>query len=376
VSLWVGVHIDAGNLWDIGADGAAGICTAFDTTIRCPATGPVTFEWRGDPDYVLGDGVVVVSPGESARSWVLARAALRAVETAALRPEVVNADVVRDQFVRTSDNPVEAPSAEQFGALLALVDHPDRLLRRELPDALVPWLRHTAQDPMPPGAPPLVPVGLLTELSRDPDLTVRRRLASRLRDLRDSPELGREAVEVLLELADDGGGVQRAALASLATRTRDGTSAGLETWKMARERLNDRGAPGRAAVKTLIALSDELEPGPEVDPAEAIRTCAVVHPERTWALWNAWREHVPLDTQLALRLFRGTVGWSPPLLQYWGRKFPEQLIGVFHAFETGDPHSTRYQELWSALANVADPRFDDLAPADKLSAPRPAPGGR
>ncbi len=382
--LWVAVHREAGILHDVAADGASGQCVVHDAWIRCPAgSGPVTFRWgpadRADwrlyaqeADGTWSLGPVVVAPGTGVAAVVLTDEASRAAEIARLAPAVVTAEEVRQQFVRTGDHPVFPPSPAQLAALSALVEHPDRLVRRELPDALLPWMRHTAQDPLPPGGPPIVPPGTLARLARDPDPAVRRRIAGRLRDVRDGDAASAEVASALTHLVSTGGGAQRAALVSMGSRSKEGSAPAIDAWRVARVRMRDPGPPGRAAIKTLAALASELEPGGEVDPAEAIRDCVTLHPERAWALWSAWRRHVPLEPDLALVLLRDTVGWSPGLLSWWAKADADALEAVFLAWEDGPPHSERYLDLLAGLALLPDPRWARLR-GDKLSDPSDPP---
>lgn len=384
VVLWVGVHREAGTLGDVAADGASGLCTAEVTWIRCPArTGPVTFRW-GNPgvgawalsvrgaDGGWTEGPVTLEPGHGAVAAVLPASSARAAERARLEPSVVTPADVRELFVRTGDHAVFPPSAAELSALAALAEHADPRVRRELPDALLPWLRHTAEDPMPPGSPPVVPAGTLLALAHDGDPAVRRRLASRLRDVRDGEQVAAEVTAALSWLVTTGGGAQRAALVAMGSRSKEGSSPALDAWRVARVRLRDPGPPGRAAVKTLSALATELDPGGEVDPAAVLRDVLAFHPERTWSFWNAWRRDVPIDQQVLVRLFRDTVGWSPGLLGWWGRTSPDELEAAFVAWEPGPPHSERYADLLAGLALSADPRWARLR-GDNLSGEAPPP---
>ncbi|MCA9491445.1 MAG: hypothetical protein KC621_16045, partial [Myxococcales bacterium] len=184
------MHREAGTVFAIAADGASGQCTVAAESVQCPAKqGTVSFRYAGDAPFVLTDGisegVVSVGPGERVTAWVLPSDEARTVERARLVPDDVTELDVNDLFVRTGDHEPLAPSLGQLRDLFALVDHPDVRVRRALPEALLPWWRHTASDPMPLGAPSVVPLELLRALAADRDLAVRRRLASRLRDLRE-----------------------------------------------------------------------------------------------------------------------------------------------------------------------------------------------
>lgn len=378
VTLRVAVHREAGTIHDVAADGAAGQCTVSVEALQCPADGPVTFRWGRGGDFALV-GATTLSPGESGAAFVLAPEPSRTAERARLAPERVTAQDVRDLFVRTGDHPVPVPSLGMLEDLFALADHPDPIVRRELPDALLPYWRHTASDPFPPRAPPIVPEGLLTRLSKDPDLAVRRRLCARLRDLREPGEpLADEATRVLLSLAGQGGSVQRAAFASLASRGRedrlsstpDDQTPVLEAWDAALAGVSTPGPPGRAAAKALVTLAAVVDPE-RVDPVAAVHRTAATHLERTWSVWNAWREHVPFDRNLVDKLLRETIGWSPALVRHWGRVAPDALADALVAWEPTRPHSDRYRAILRSLRRIDAPALRGLGAADNLS-----PGSR
>ena len=140
-----------------------------------------------------------------------------------------------------------------------------------------------------------MPNGWITELARDPEKRVRRRLANRLRDLLEPGEpLSHEATATLLGLVAEGGGVQRAAIASLGVRSHVDTEPSLQTWDIAMDRVTTPGPPGRAAANTLGHLADTLEPGPHVDPVEAVHRVYTHHRERTWRVWSGVARPRPL----------------------------------------------------------------------------------
>lgn len=355
VTLHVGVHREAGTASDLAADGADGLCAVVRDRITCPASGPVTFRWGPGGDWVLV-GDAVLSPGERGTALVLASEASRSAQRARLSPATVTREDVAELFVRTGDHPVPAPSAGMLEDLVALASHPDPLVRREVVEALVPYWRHTESDPFPVDAPPVLPEGLLTRLAADPDRSVRRKLAARLRELRapGTPQ-AEEATRVLVGLAADTGAVQRAALVSLGAQSRTDAGPALETWALAMDRVAEPGPPGRAAANTLAVLADKLAPGPGVDPAEAVRRVVFHHPEKGWKVWNAWVEDVPFDRALAEVLVRDTVGYSPSLVRAWGRSAPAELAGILTTWEPGAPHSERYRALARAVGATDDP---------------------
>jgi hypothetical protein len=371
VTLRVGVLREAGTIYEIAADGAAGQCTVVAQTLHCPAAGPVTFRWGpGGPWALVGDTVLAPGTEGTAVVW----AAPRPDDEAKLAPGVVTPAILRDLFVRTSEHPIQPPSAALLDGLVALVDHPDPRVRRELPDALLPFWRHTASDPFPLESPVVLPAGLVTRLAADEDDVVRRRLASRLRDLQTPGEPpADEATAALLALSSEGGKVQRAAFASMAVRARAGEQPALATWFTALDRVTTPGPPGRAAANTLAALAKQLEPGPDVDPSLAVERTSIAQLERVWTVWKAWRAHVPFEPHLAERLLHETEGVSPELVKTWAARDPEGVASVVRRWEPRAPHSERYGIVVRALSESTDPALQALV-ADSLSpAEPPAP---
>ncbi|MEQ1564738.1 MAG: hypothetical protein ABMA64_03785 [Myxococcota bacterium] len=361
VTLRVAVHRDAGTVHAIAADGAAGQCTVVGAALHCPAIGPVRFRYGpGGPWALVGDTELAPGTAGVAVVW----AADREADRARIAPDVVTAEVVAELFVRSADREVLAPSGPLFADLLALIDHPDPAVRRALPDALLPYWRHTASDPFPADAPPVVPPGTIGRLAADPDPAVRRRLASRLRDLQVPGEpLMNEATAALLTLSAEGGRIQKAAFASLAVRARGGDAPAVDAWNAALQRVTTPGPPGRAAANTLAALAHQLEPGPGIDPSVAVQRTAVCQLER---VWTAWRDDVPFDPALVERLLRETEGVSPELVRAWGRSDPAGLAAVIHRWEPSPPHSDRYGIVARALAESEDSALRSLA-GDSLS---------
>jgi len=348
-ALHVGVHREAGTILNIAADGADGQCWTARERLLCPASQPVTFRYGGDGDWVVV-GESVVAPGATGVAFVLADPAARADEITRLARGTVTADDVRDLFVRTGDHPVAPPSMEMLDALFALVDHPDSAVRKAVIDALVPWWRHTASDPLPADAPQLVPGGLITGLARDRDHRVRRRLANRLREVNEPGEpLQAEAREALVLLASQVGGVQRAATTSLSLQARAGRANAVQTWQLSMERVTTPGPPGRAAANSLGRLAAELEPSDVVDPERAIELVFVHHRERTWNVWGAWRHHVPFDADRLARLLRETEGAHRGLLRHVQEHHPEELQDILASWEPAQPHSERYRMIRGML---------------------------
>lgn len=358
--LRVGVHRGAGSVSDVAADGAAGLCVPGPSTIACPATGPVTFRWAGDPAWTLV-GATVVAPGEVGEAWILPPDTARTAEIAALGAPT--ADVVRALLVRDGAHEIAAPSPGMLDRLWTLAEHPDPLVRRALVDALMPFIRHTASDPFPAEAPPVFPPGLLADLAVDEDFRVRRRLAVTLKEVRTTdvspPWLVDEVHAVLVELLDDRAAVQRAAISTLSQSAWEGVVPAEDAWIEAIERVRIPGAPGRAAAGTLARLAASLEPGPHVDPQLAVRLVYEYQRERTWAVWSAWREHVPFDRARAEVLLRDTLGMNGRLLRHWAEEDPAALAAALRAWEPVAPHSTRFGIAARALEATQDPALRD-----------------
>ncbi len=367
--LRVGVHRGAGSVSDFAADGAAGLCVPGPSTIACPATGPVTFRWAGDPAWTLV-GDTIVEPGETGLAWILAPDAARAVEIAAL--DAPTAAVVRALLVRDGAHEIAAPSPGMLERLWTLVDHPDPLVRRALVDAVLPFLRHTASDPFPAEAPPVFPPGLLANLAADTDFKVRRRLAVTLKEVRitdvSPPWLVDEVHAVLVDLLDDRAAVQKAAITTLSQSAWEGVVPAEDAWIEAMERVRVPGPPGRAAANTLARLAASLKPGPLVDPELAVRLVFEYQRERTWAVWAAWRTHVPFDRPRVEVLLRDTLGMNARLLRQWAEQDPDALAAAIRGWEPAAPHSVRFGMATRALEASPHPAVRDalgLAPTPR-----------
>lgn len=368
-TLHVGVHRDAGTLHDIAADGAAGQCTVLPSALSCPAEGPVSFRWGGPEEWRL-TGAQVVEPGAVGVAWVLADEGRRAAERARLGSRVQPADI-HELFVRDGSREPPPPSMGMVQDLIALTEHPDLLVRLEVLDALVPFFRHTASDPFDVRAPPLVPPGVIERLSRDPEWRVRRRLANRLREVRQPGDpLQEEALTALIRLTrDPRPPVTRAAMASLSLQARHDDGPAGVAWARAMERVRAAGPPGRAAANTLGHMARRLEPSAAVDPVEAVHLVRTHHLERTWNVWFAWREHVPFEPSWVLAMLRDTVGIHRGLLRHWQREVPAELEAVLQQWEPAEPHSPRYLRIRALLPGPP-------APVDSLSQPGPGSEGK
>jgi hypothetical protein len=363
--LHVGVHGDAGTAHDIAADGAAGLCDVQFSRVVCPATGPVTFRWGPGPSsgWEL-TGATVVEPGHTGVAWVLAPESSREAERARLARTTVTPTDVRDLFFATGDHEVPTPSMGMLQDLFSLVDHPDPLVRRQLIDALVPWFRHTASDPLSADAPQLVPPGLITQLAMDPDKVVRRRLANRLRDVNMPGEPlqaeANTALHYLVSLPNS----TRPATASLGVLAKAGRANAEESWISALGRVTTPGPKGRAAANALARLAQVLEPSDVVDPQRGLALVVQHHRERTWRYWNAWRDDLPFDRSTFDLLLRDTLGAHQGLVRHFSEEAPDELAEALAAWEPSPPHSARWSLVTQALQGTDHPALRVLLDDD------------
>ncbi len=367
VTLHVGVHREAGAVYDIAADGADGQCSVGPARLSCPASGPVTFRFGSGGDWELF-GNDVLEPGATGTAFVLAteesRKDARAQLSFAVTPEKVRA-----LFVRTGESHPPPPSPGMLEDLERLVRHPNPLVRRAALDGLVPYWRRTSSDPFALEAPAVLSAGLIERLSTDSDHRVRRRLAASLREV-NAPgrPLADESREALLRLVTDSrSGVQRAAMASMKIASEHETLPGEFTWSKAIVRVASSGPPGRAAANTLAFLAKDLEPSKTVKPAEAVQLTFHFHTERTWNVWSAWREHVPFRRDWADSLFRDTLGLNGRLIRYWAKNEPAALAQTIEAWEADPPHSKRFTMVGEILAGESDSRVRAALELEPLS---------
>ncbi len=355
-TLHVGIHREAGGVYQVAADGAAGQCAIGPSRVSCPASGPVTFRWAGDNQFALS-GASVVEPGDVGVAFVLATEHIRAPERAELEAQPLGPDTVERLFVRTGDNAVPVPSPLMVQDLVGLAEHPKPAVRRVVVDALVPFWRHTASDPFPPSAPELLPGGLLFRMSRDPDWKVRRRIANRIRELHEpDARVATDATVALTALLlDERPPVRRAAAASLHHAVKNEAIAAELSWEYALERVKTPGPPGRAAANTLGRLAGQVEPGPRVDPSLAVLLVFEHHTERTWNVWRKWRAHVPWRADWMEVLLRETVGLDKRLLSHFARTQPGELAECFTRWEPAPPHSARFEVAQRWLGEMDHP---------------------
>jgi len=362
-TLHVGVHREAGVLRQIAAEGETGQCVLGPSRISCPAEGPVRFFWHGDRGAVLV-GEVEVLPGEVGRAWVLADPGQRQAELDLLGGDVAFQDVLAI-FSPAPGSAVGLPSLEMVRRLETLTAHPDPLVRRAAIEGLVPFIRHTASDPFEAGAPELLQPGWILRLSRDPDVRVRRRLASRIKELVspevDQAEEARQALATLI--TDSKPPVQRAAMVTSRALTQQGLLAGEETWERALNRVSQPGGPGRAAVGTLAFLAKDLELSDVVNPTEAVSRAIRHHPEPAWGLWGAWCHEVDIRQDWAEQLLTQTSGLDRRLLRHWSTETPEVLAQAIRNWEPTAPHSERFKVVQAWLSDATS---DELRRALQL----------
>jgi hypothetical protein len=353
VTLRVGVHVDAGTVYDIAADGADGQCAAGPSWLQCPATEAVRFRWGpGEASGWELSGETVLEPGETGVGWVLAREADRVEARSRMDPERTTAEDVRELFVRYGKNHPEAPSAGMLSDLLLLVEHPDNRVRRAVVEGLHPWGWRSRLGPLPPTAPVPIPEGTLLALADDPDKGVRRRVLLLVRDLRPS-HLSDEGTAVLAKLTvDPVRGVRRAAFASLARAPLSEAMEAEEAWARAIRSVSQPGPPGRAAANTLAKLAQITGPTEVIDPVRGVEVTLTHHPERTWRVWTAWRREVPFHRPWVDLLLRETLGLGPALLKHWAEEEPEGLAEAIREWEPVGPHSQRFELVQRYLVDV------------------------
>ena len=354
-SLHVAVHREAGTVYDIAADGADGMCTVQPARISCPASGTVHFRWgsREDEDWMLV-GDTAVAPGEIGRAYVLAPESARVEALERLGDDVVTPTVIRELFLVTTEPP-PPPSLGMLERLAELARSEDFQIQRAVIDALVPWWRHTAADPFPQEGPSILPDGLITRLAEDPNFRTRRRLANRLREIRQGEHV-EEALHALLELTEDRGPVQRAAVASLSLQARAELVPAEIAWERAMSQVREPGPPGRAAANTIGHLGRVVEvPTGVIDPVEGVRRTLQYHTERGWNVWLAWKHHVPFERAWVDLLLRNTVGLSLSLVKHWAESEPELLAESLRGWEPGPPHSPRFAQVRGGLTTTPHP---------------------
>ncbi|MCB9669494.1 MAG: hypothetical protein H6736_09950 [Alphaproteobacteria bacterium] len=375
--LHVAVHQEAGSIYEVAADGAAGQCRVLGLSrIACPADGPVVFRWGGADGWALhGDRSVV--PGAEGVAFVLPPDGSRDAERERLREPTLQA--VQDVFLRTGANPVRPPSPDLFGDLVALGAHDDWRIRALVVDALVPWVRHTASDPFPPDAPSLLPEGLVLQLAADPAPQVRRRVARLIREMRGGDPRAEEARRATEAFRDDRDKrVRKLATVLQTTQATEGMTDPLEAWLAALSRVPEPGPVGRAACKALATLHDHVPPG-SVDPDRAVALVIAHHPEKAWAVWGAWKAEVPFHPARARYLLGSTLNLSMGLLRQWATDDPVGLAAVLSDWEPTLPHSDRFGVIARWLeGRVEDPVLLHVltwdGTADTLSGlPEPTP---
>jgi hypothetical protein len=180
-----------------------------------------------------------------------------------------------------------------------------------------------------------------------------------LRDLRPST-LDPVVTELLTRLAlDSSPPVRRAALGSFAGATSAGQLDAEVAWREAMAAVPQEGGPGRMAINAMARLAQYTEPTHVIDPKAAVALALEHHPERVWRLCTAWKDHVPFRRQWVDALLRGTVGYSPALLQHWAEQSPLELEQALHDWEPVEPHSERFESIVRQIAAGADDEAAD-----------------
>lgn len=298
-------------------------------------------------------GVLLLTSIALAGTLVLPLNSERLVERARLVPEVVTEADVRELFVRDGANNPALPSQGMLDDLVALADHPDKHVRRQIPDAIQPWFATHTQGPLPDGHDLVVREDIIVQLAHDTDTGVRRKTAALYKEIR--PNLATPAIGVaLLELThDDNRGVRRAALASLAEAPRQGILSGPVTWMRAMDAVRLTKGDGRTACNTLAKLHRDVQQSDIVNPNVAVSRCILYHPEHAWGVWNAWREEVPFDPNQADGLLNDTIGWSGSLGRHWAKTDPEAFATVLAHWHPDDPE--RLQMVKDSLIFSKEP---------------------
>ncbi|NCG20197.1 MAG: hypothetical protein GWP91_14405 [Rhodobacterales bacterium] len=365
-TLHVGVHRQAGGVYNIAADGATGLCVAGPARISCPAEGTVHFRWGGDAAWGL-TGEVDVAAGEVGVAHVLAIESSRVAERELLATNVTR-DVVHALFVAAPGLPALPPSEGMVHDLERLARHPDPHVRRAVIEGLVPFWRHMSTDPFIADAPEILEPGLITLLTSDADVRVRRRMAARLKELRalDPGQVAEVDAALSRLVSDVKPTVQKAALTSLKVATAQGVTAAEQSWNKSMARVPTPGAPGRAAANTLAFLAKETVSSDRVVPQEAVELVLLHHREKAWKVWFAWRGDVPFNRANVDILLRDTVALHRGLMRYWARVEPIALADAIRAWEPHAPHSGRWNvsRTWLADTDVRALR-DALELVDK-----------
>ena len=133
------------------------------------------------------------------------------------------------------------------------------------------------------------------------------------------------------------------------------------------ERVASPGPPGRAAANLLGRLAAELEPSDTVDPERAIELVFLHHRERTWHVWDAWRDTLGFDAVRLARLLRETVGYDAGLMAWMAEHHPDALAGVLSAWEPERPHSDRWRLVTSPFRTTEAPALRALLDRPRAS---------
>jgi len=336
VSLHVGILLEAGDLTEIAADGAAGACSWANSRVTCPANGAVQFRWAGDERWEL-TGTTTLQPGEMGTAFVLAAA--QDPREAIFTKKSLRVDDIHDHL-----GPLAAPlNRALLDRLVALSEHTNPGIRRTAVQNLHSWTWGSGVGPLPTTAPVPVPEGWLVERAEDPFWGVRRELVDILRDFRDRERADEVSTAVERLTRDPDPRVQRAAIVALASVSKNGMLEPEKAWHEAMKSLAVPGARGRAAVITLSRLATELDADETIDPIAALEKILQHHPRSAWRFWAAWRNDIPFREDWAFQLFSATTPLHKGLIVHWSNTDPDGLASVLQRWESAPPHSVRFE---------------------------------
>ncbi len=334
VTLWVGVPVQAGDVWDIVAEGTSGTCAVGPSRLTCPTEGLVTFRWGPSSADPANDRLIVgqfaLAPGEHGLAWALT--------------QQERADLERWR--------TDALGAE------------DPIARKDAVYALRPWTWQ-ANGPLPATSPPPIPAGFLAAMSQDKVWTVRRALVELCRDLRDPDgALEEELFDTLTTLAGDADKrVAKAAEKAIAAAAISDRVPAEQAWERAFNAVSDPGASGRSAALTLAKLGSALPPGGDIDPEAAVARTLAAHPEQAWRVWAGWKDSVQYQDAWVQTLLTSTISLNQGLVKHWAKFDADHLAQAIRSWEPAAPHSERFRVLGLWLADTPN---DELRSALEL----------
>jgi hypothetical protein len=272
---------------------------------------------------------------------------------------------LRQILVPTSGWQAPWPDRLLLQVHLDLLQHHDARVRREALEGFVLWLAGTPWDPLPRGAPIIVPLHVLGALAVDPDPGVRKRWIRLLRAA--SPALPDALVRdaVLTGLDDPHPGVRRAAVAALPDLVTAGRMGVQEAWNYALVRVGPDIPVGRAACDSLSRLhAQATAQNVKVDAETAMETILDHHPERGWRFAATWGASLPARESWMQVLLWNTLGYDASVVRRWAAQNPDALARTVADWPEG-----RYDERQFWAERDRRPR----SPGDNLSAPSDPP---